>query len=102
MLVMASKEGLRLEVSGDMGTGFILMKQKDSINEEEKLEVKTETEVNLGFGMRYIHLFTRAANLCKSCTLNLKNGEPMSLQYNLGEESHGHLKFVLAPKLSDD
>ena len=43
-----------------------------------------------------------AAGLCKSCTLNLKNGEPMALQYNLGEESHGHIKFVLAPKISDD
>jgi len=102
MNINVSKKGLQLEVSGDMGTGFILIKARDSVNEAEKVEVKTEQEVAAGFGMRYIHQFTKAAGLCKSCTLSLKNGEPMALQYNLGEESHGHLKFVLAPKLSDD
>jgi len=98
----ASSEGLKLEVAGDIGTGLILLRPNDSTDEEEKIEVKGENDVCLGFGMRYIYLFTKASGLCKSCTLNLKNGEPMSLIYNLGEESHGHLKFVLAPKLSED
>ena len=33
--------------------------------------------VELGFGFRYVHLFTRASGLSKTCTINLEDGGPM-------------------------
>lgn len=96
-----SKEGLRMEVSGDIGTGFVLLKPKEGAKEEEALSITMTEDITASFTMRYLNLFTRGTNLSKRCQLSLKSGEPMVLQYHLGEEQHGFIRFLLAPKLDD-
>merc|ERR1712093_710631 len=96
-----SGEGLRMEATGDIGSRFVLLKPKDGSKQEESLTVAVKKDISMTFGMRYLNLFTRATALCKQCSLNMTEGEPMMLQYNLGEDSHGFIRFLLAPKLDD-
>ena len=45
--------------------------------------------------------FSKAAPLCKTVQLQMKESQPMNLTYYLGEESHGFLRYMLAPKDDD-
>ena len=102
----ACAEGLRLEVTGDMGHGFILLKKagaaEDSEEDVERLTMtRFENDVTTNFRMRYMNLFLRDRAIRKECTLCMKNGDPITLHYNLGEVAHDFLRFLLAPKQDD-
>jgi proliferating cell nuclear antigen len=102
MSITANTEGLKLEVTGDMGTGFVLLKPKDNGSDDgHKLEVTGEKSLTLSVGMRYLNLFTRATTLNSSLTINMSEGEPIMFHYPLSEETHGFLRFLLAPKMDD-
>jgi len=101
MSITTSPEGLKLAVTGDMGTGFVLMKPKDGGDTGETLTITGDKAVTLSFGMRYMNLFTRATALTKTCTIHMSEGEPIMLHYPLNDENHGFLRFLLAPKLDD-
>ena len=107
----ASSEGLRLANTGEVGTGYILLKQfqegakpkQEGAEEECVLRMtKHEADVSVRFAMRYMAIFTKDSGLAKECHVCMKNEEPITLQYNLGDDvSNGFLKFLLAPKQPD-
>jgi proliferating cell nuclear antigen len=103
--VKTSKEGIRLSASGDIGTGNVLLKVRTTGKEEEDLQIKganPEEPMDIRFGMRYLNLFVKATPLSKRCSFSLKTGEPFSLEYPLGEDGNGFIRFLLAPKVDDE
>ncbi len=91
---------LRDATPQDMGTGFVLLKPKDKGSDDgSKLEVPGEKGLTLSVCMRYLNLFTRATTLNNSCTINMSEGEPLMFHYPLSDETHGFLRFLLAPKM---
>jgi len=102
--VNTSKDGIKFSASGEIGTGNVLLKPRQTGKDEESLSiggVNPSEPIDIRFGMRYLNLFVKATPLCKVCSFSLKLGEPFSLKYNLGEEGNGFIRFLLAPKVDD-
>jgi len=101
--ISASKDGVKFAVSGDMGTGSIVCKQNQSVDdeEEEQIAIKMEEEVSLTFALRYLNFFAKATPLAKSVTLKMSPDVPLVVEYKM-EEEIGHIRFYLAPKIDED
>jgi proliferating cell nuclear antigen len=101
MQVSASKEGLRFSVQGDVGTGNVMLKPRESEKEEEKVSLTVHEPVTATFALRYLANFAKAAPLCGSVELSLGPDSPLSVKYDLEKSDNGHLQFYLAPKIDE-
>lgn len=107
VVIAAGKEGVKFSVSGDMGSGNILIKPSSAADakEDEQTVINLDEPVTLTFALRYLNLFTKATSLSGSVTLSLSKDVPLVVEYpikNAAEEEMGHLKFYLAPKIEED
>lgn len=100
--VTTTKDGIKFNSEGDIGTANVLLKSRTSAKPEECTSIDGTAEIDMSFGMRYINLFTRASSLSKTCEFQFQQGHPFRLTYYLEEESHGFIKFLLAPKVDDN
>jgi len=96
-----SKEGLKFQVKGDIGSGNVLLKPRESEKSEDKVSLTIHEPVNATFALRYLVNFSKAAPLCGSVTLGLGPDAPLLVQYDLESEDKGHLKYYLAPKIEE-
>merc|ERR1712115_407546 len=71
MVVNASKEGIRFSVQGDIGTGNVLLKPRESEKAEERVALTVHEPVNATFALRYLVTFSKAAPLCGRWNLDL-------------------------------
>jgi proliferating cell nuclear antigen len=103
VLISATKEGVKFSVEGDMGNGSIVCKQNPSVEEEDDaIAIKLEEEVSLSFALRYLNFFTKATPLSGHVTLKMSPDVPLVVEYQLGSDDMGHLRYYLAPKIADD
>merc|ERR1711967_128103 len=98
MVVNASKEGIRFSVQGDVGTGNVLLKPRESEKAEERVALTVHEPVTANFALRYLVNFSKAAPLCGSVELGLGADSPLLVKYGLENSDNGHLQFYLAPK----
>merc|ERR1712066_472042 len=54
MQIQASKEGIRFSVQGDIGTGNVMMKPRESEKPEEKVTLTVHESVTATFALRYL------------------------------------------------
>jgi proliferating cell nuclear antigen len=99
--ISANKDGLKFTVEGDIGTGNILVKPRDSEKAEEKVTVQCDDTVDATFAIRYLNFFTKATPLCSWVNLQIANDMPLVVEYMLESEDCGSLKFFLAPKIEE-
>ena len=52
--------------------------------------------VTMAFASRYVGLITKATPLSSMVTLSIKDGQPLLVEYGIGDI--GHLRYYLAPK----
>lgn len=106
MTVSASKEGCQFSVSGDMGTGNIVVRQSsavDSVKEENGVTIKLEEDVSMAFAVRYLNFFTKATSLSENVSLQMTDGIPLMVEYKINDDiGQGHLRYFLAPKIEDE
>merc|ERR1712166_826024 len=102
--ISASKEGVKLQVAGDMGTGNIVCKSNNSVDDEDDaVSVKCEEEVSLTFALRYLNFFAKATPLSSTVTLRMSPDVPLVTEYKIGDEGAlGHIRFYLAPKIEEE
>merc|ERR1712054_14041 len=81
MQLSASKEGLRFSVQGDVGTGNVMLKPRESEKEEERVSLTVHEPVTATFALRYLANFAKAAPLCGSVELSLGPDSPLSVKY---------------------
>lgn len=99
--ISASKEGVKFNVSGDMGTGSIICKQSGAVDEEaDQISIKLEDEVSLTFALRYLNFFTKATSLSPTVTLKMSPEVPLVVEYKI--EDMGHVRYYLAPKIEEE
>jgi len=99
--ISASKDGVKFQVSGDMGTGSITCKQNaDGEDTKEHVTIKMEDEVSLTFALRYLNSFAKATPLSGSVSLKMSPDVPLVVEYEI--EEIGHIRFYLAPKISEE
>ena len=99
--ISCTKEGVRFSVSGDLGTGNVLVRQNNSAEkEEERVEIEMQEPVELTFALRYLNFFTKATSLGARVILSMSPEVPVVVEYPIGES--GHIKYYLAPKIDED
>lgn len=85
-----------MSVEGDIGNKQIIIGETLSV-EFNKI---SNDDFSGKFDIKYLLLFIKNSNLCTNIELFLKKDHPLILVYSVA--SLGSLKFVLAPKVSDD
>merc|ERR1712048_1196342 len=101
MVVNASKEGIRFSVQGDIGTGNVLLKPRESEKAEERVALTVHEPVNATFALRYLVTFSKAAHLCGSVEIGLGPDAPLLVKFDLENADNGFLQFYLAPKIDE-
>ena len=102
--ISASKEGVKFQVAGDMGTGNIVCKSNPSVDDEDDaVSVSCEEEVALTFSLRYLNFFAKATPLSGKVTLRMSPDVPLVTEYQIGDDGDlGHIRFYLAPKIEEE
>ena len=96
MVITSHGTQLTLACDGDFAS------QTTTIGEADAgMTVSTNTgkRVEGRFALKYLSLFCKAANLCNTAELFLKESYPLILRYHVA--SLGELRFCLAPKVDD-
>merc|ERR1712115_197940 len=101
MQIQASKDGIRFSVQGDVGTGNVLLKPRDSEKPEEKVSLTVHEPVNATFALRYLVTFSKAAPLCGTVELGLGPDAPLLVKFDVDNADNGYLQFYLAPKIDE-
>jgi len=101
MQIQASKEGIRFTVVGDVGTGNVMLKPRESEKPEERVALTVQEQVNATFALRYLTNFSKAAPLSGSVELGLSPDTPLSVKYDIESADNGHMQFYLAPKIDE-
>merc|ERR1712130_788870 len=83
MQIQASKEGIRFSVQGDVGTGNVMLKPRESDKPEEKVALTVHEPVVATFALRYLNNFAKAAPLCGAVELGLGPDAPLLVKYDL-------------------
>jgi proliferating cell nuclear antigen len=104
--ISASKEGIAFNVSGDIGTGNIILRQGAGAVDVKRegssdgVKIEMSDEVSLTFALRYLNYFTKASTLSSQVTLRLTDESPLMVEYLI--DDLGHLRFYLAPKIDNE
>mmetsp|Transcript_12527 Transcript_12527/g.15735 ORF Transcript_12527/g.15735 Transcript_12527/m.15735 type:complete len:262 (+) Transcript_12527:121-906(+) len=99
--ISCTKEGCRFSVTGENGSGNILIRASTaSDKEEEQVIIDMEEPVELTFSQRYLNFFTKATSLAPTVVLSLSPDVPIVVEYPI--EGLGHVKYYLAPKIDDE
>merc|ERR1712225_71004 len=93
MQVSASKEGIKFSVQGDVGSGNVMLKPRESEKPEEKVTLTVHEPVIATFALRYLNNFAKAAPLCGAVELGLGADAPLSVKYDLDSKDNGHMQF---------
>merc|ERR1719476_523346 len=101
MQMRASKEGITFSVQGDVGTGNVMLKPRESEKPEERVALTVHEPVTATFALRYLVNFAKAAPLCGTVELGLGPDAPLMVKYNLDVPENGHMQFYLAPKIDE-
>jgi len=101
MQMKASKEGLTFSVQGDLGTGNVMLKPRESEKPEERVALTVHEAVTATFALRYLVNFSKAAPLCGTVELGLGPDAPLLVKYDLEKSDNGHMQFYLAPKIDE-
>merc|ERR1712232_754405 len=101
MTLTATKEGLKFSVAGDVGSGNVFIKPRESAKPEERVHVTVHENVTSNFALRYLVNFSKAAPLCGAVELRLGPDAPLLVKYELEKADNGYMQFYLAPKIDE-
>jgi len=101
MQVVASKEGIKFSVQGDIGSGNVMLKPREAEKVEDKVTLTVHEPVTATFALRYLVNFAKAAPLSGQVELGLGPDAPLLVKYDLETADNGHLQFYLAPKIDE-
>eukprot|EP00619_Florenciella_sp_RCC1007_P015161 CAMPEP_0205908826 /NCGR_PEP_ID=MMETSP1325-20131115/3474_1 /ASSEMBLY_ACC=CAM_ASM_000708 /TAXON_ID=236786 /ORGANISM="Florenciella sp., Strain RCC1007" /LENGTH=261 /DNA_ID=CAMNT_0053275067 /DNA_START=35 /DNA_END=820 /DNA_ORIENTATION=- len=99
--ISVTKEGVKFSVSGDLGTGNVMLRNSAGSveKEEEQVVIEMDEPCELTFAMRYLSFFTKATPLGPTVNLSMSPDVPIVVEYPI--ETAGHIRFYLAPKLDE-
>merc|ERR1712151_997879 len=101
MQIQASKDVIRFSVQGDVGTGNVVLKPRESEKPEERVSLTVHESITATFALRHLVTFSKAAPLCSTVELGLGPDSPLSVKYALENADNGFMQFYLAPKIDE-
>jgi len=97
-----TKDGLKFTVKGDIGTGNVVVKPRESEKDGDKVQIHCTEPVTAAFALRYLNFFTKATPLSETVTIQLSDETPLIVEYELDDKTEsGSLRFYLAPKIDE-
>lgn len=99
-IISCTKEGVRFSVTGDLGTGNVLLRSNSAEKEEDQVMIDMEEPVELNFALRYLNFFTKATSLGPSVILSMSPDVPIVVEYPIDDA--GFIKYYLAPKIDEN
>jgi len=81
----------------DMAIGNV-----DDDAEENGVKISLSEGVQQTFSLRYLNNFTKATGLSERVILRMGTEVPLEVEYKIGDENFGALRYYLAPKIDDD
>jgi len=91
--IVCSEEGIDLHTSGDHGT----MKVAIPIDDLNEFSISEGETIDLSYSLTYVHKMCLTTKLSKDIEIGIREDYPISIKYNLGENSH--VLFFVAPKV---
>ena len=61
--------------------------------------MKSDDIVSLSFALRYLNMFNKACTLTNSVKLMMAQETPLVVEFDI--DSHGSIKYYLAPKINE-
>merc|ERR1712139_215480 len=98
MSMKASKEGITFSVQGDIGTGNVILKPRESDKPEEKVSLTVQEPVCATFALRYLTNFSKAAPLCGAVEIGLASDAPLLVKYDLDKAENGLCNSTWLPR----
>ncbi|KAF2270380.1 putative proliferating cell nuclear antigen [Lojkania enalia] len=99
--IECSKDGVKFNCQGDIGSGSIHLRNHTNVDKpENNVEIDLTEPVALTFSLKYLVNFCKASGLSKNVKLCLSNEVPLLVEYSL--QSGSYLRFYLAPKIGDE
>jgi proliferating cell nuclear antigen len=98
--IECTKEYIRFSVAGDIGTGNIKIRARDSDKKDERTILEVDEDVQLSFALRYLNMFSKASSLSSQVVLCMSKDAPLIVDFKI--ENLGSLKFYLAPKINEE
>merc|ERR1712176_1735668 len=77
MQVNASKEGIKFSVQGEVGSGNVMLKPRESEKPDDRVSLTVHEPVTATFALRYLVNFAKAAPLSGSVELGLGPDAPL-------------------------
>jgi proliferating cell nuclear antigen len=100
-VISCTKEGVRFSVSGDLGTGNVLVRANAGVDkEEDQVVIEMDEPVELTFALRYLNFFTKATTLGQTVVISMSPDVPIVVEYPI--DQIGHVKYYLAPKIDEN
>lgn len=101
MQVNASKEGIKFSVQGEVGSGNVMLKPRESEKPDDRVSLTVHEPVTATFALRYLVNFAKAAPLSGSVELGLGPDAPLLVKYDLEKVENGYMQYYLAPKIDE-
>lgn len=99
MSIEATKDGVKFNCSGDIGSGTISLRSHTNVEDESKnVDIQLSEPVALTFSLKYLVNFCKASGLSDQVKLCLSNEVPLLVEYSL--QNNSYLRFYLAPKVN--
>jgi proliferating cell nuclear antigen len=100
VVVSTSKNGVKFSVTGESGSGNMLVKQSAAEDDAGGTTIVLDEEVTLTFALQKLRAFTKATPLSSTVTLSMSVDVPLVTEYVVAEL--GYIRYYLAPKIEDD
>merc|ERR1719431_2162365 len=83
----------------DMMTGNNVDDDDDGNN---GVKISLSDTVQQTFSLRYLNNFTKATGLSDKVILRMGTDVPLEVEYKIGDDNFGNLRYYLASKIGDD
>merc|ERR1719228_2780694 len=74
----------------------------DDVDSGNGVKISLSDSVQQTFSLRYLNNFTKATGLSQQVILRMGTEVPLEVEYRIGDENFGSLRYYLAPKIDDD
>merc|ERR1712164_89791 len=85
VIISATKEGVKFSVTGDLGSGNVLVKQGGAVADDPAsgTTIELSEPVELTFALRYLNLFSKASSLSDQVKLSLSPDVPLMVEFRM-------------------
>lgn len=102
LTIQTAPDSISFSVDGELGSGKVTISSKGmGMNGKDQTHLEVVEPVRQSFALKYLTLFNKAASLSPYLKLQLHAEQPLQVEFTMENEA-GHLKFFLAPKISDE